>query len=148
MKIVGYSSIKNAAASKAKKDSSASSTSFLDFLTGGEPASDVEPTASVEGAAPASMLDAMLSLQEVPEEEVRRKKEVQRGKTTIDTLEQLRHGLLMGKVPTHILTNLSQLLKVQREQVSDPRLIEIMDDIELRAAVEVAKLEMSQQLKA
>ena len=35
-----------------------------------------------------------------------------------------------------------QLLN-QREYINDPRLIEIIDDIELRAAVELAKLEMA-----
>ena len=95
MKITGYTPIKNISTAKPRKDS-ASSSSFLDFLSGAEETAGVEDTPPVEGAAPPSMLDAMLSLQEVPEDELRRKKAVQQGRVTLDTLEQLRHGLLTG----------------------------------------------------
>jgi hypothetical protein len=35
---------------------------------------------------------------------------------------------------------LAQLVRARRDQVDDPRLIAILDEIELRAAVELAKL--------
>ena len=143
IKITGFNTIKNASNVKARKDTSSGGVKFFDFLGGAEETAATAETAPVEQAAAPSMLDAMLSLQEVPEDEIRRKKMMQRGKMTIDTLEQLRHGLLVGRVPKEVLSSLSQQIKNGREQISDPRLLEIMDDIELRAAVEIAKLEMS-----
>jgi hypothetical protein len=40
-----------------------------------------------------------------------------------------------------MLQDLSRHLSVQRQHLNDPRLMEVMDDIELRVAVELAKLE-------
>lgn len=148
MKITGFTPIKNTSSAKARKDSSAGSTSFLDFLDGSSEADAAAEAAPVENAAPVSILDAMLSLQEVPEDELRRKKEIQRGKSMLDTLEQLRHNLLTGRIPQHMLGTISQQLKTARETLYDPRLKEIIDEIELRAAVELAKLEMSQNKSA
>lgn len=39
------------------------------------------------------------------------------------------------------LEALAQLIRAKREQVDDPRLDEILGEIELRAAVELAKLD-------
>lgn len=54
-------------------------------------------------------------------------------------LETLRLGLLSGSLPVKVLHNLSAGLKKQRLHVSDPRLMEILDEIDLRAQVELAK---------
>jgi len=52
-------------------------------------------------------------------------------------------GLLMGTIPMAKLEQLAQLMRAKREQFDDPKLQEILDDIELRAAVELAKLSRS-----
>jgi len=64
----------------------------------------------------------------------------QRGADILDKLEEIRRDILAGAVPRDRLENLAQSLRQRRVQVSDPRLIEIIDEIELRAAVEIAKL--------
>jgi hypothetical protein len=46
----------------------------------------------------------------------------------------------MGTIPMAKLEALAQLVRAKREQIDDPKLIEILDEIELRAAVELAKL--------
>jgi len=46
----------------------------------------------------------------------------------------------MGMVPTDRLQDLATAAREQREELDDPRLSEILDDIELRARVELAKL--------
>jgi hypothetical protein len=58
----------------------------------------------------------------------------------LDELEQIRLGLLLGAIPRAKLEQLAQLVRARREQVDDPRLMAILDEIELRAAVELAKL--------
>ena len=50
-------------------------------------------------------------------------------------------GLLAGGIPVSQLQNIVNLVSRQREAVSDPRLKELLDEIELRARVEVAKYE-------
>jgi hypothetical protein len=58
----------------------------------------------------------------------------------LDELEQIRLGLLLGQIPQARLEQLAQMVRARREQLDDPKLIAILDDIELRAAVELAKL--------
>ncbi|NBR29945.1 MAG: hypothetical protein EBT83_16285 [Betaproteobacteria bacterium] len=64
-------------------------------------------------------------------------------KICLDALEQLRDGLLSGSLPVATLRNLERMVAQERALVSDPKLNAVLDDIELRAAVELAKLEMS-----
>jgi hypothetical protein len=61
----------------------------------------------------------------------------------LDRLEDIRHGLLMGAIPRDRLQELAAAVRRQREAIDDPRLVEILDEIELRARVELAKLERS-----
>lgn len=85
-------------------------------------------------------LDALLSLQEVPERGGDRTA-AQRGEALLDALDKLRLGLLTGAVPRENLQNLARLAAQQAARADDPRLSEVLREIELRAAVELAKLE-------
>ncbi len=87
----------------------------------------------------------MLSLQEVSDEEVVPRQAVKRGRLTLDALDDLRNSLLMGTLSPHLLGQMDKLVRDQREATTDPRLNEILDDIELRAAVDLAKLQMARQ---
>lgn len=62
--------------------------------------------------------------------------------THIEHLEAIRHGLLLGQISKKRLSDIVKALAQQREKNIDPALIEIINDIELRAKVELAKLEM------
>jgi hypothetical protein len=140
MKITEYSQIRNAPSVR-KKIATGSTSSFSDVLASMESGT----TASASEAASLTAtggVDVLLSLQEVSEETTARKQVVQQGHALLDSLEALRHSLLMGAVPMSVLTTLEARLNQQRLMTNDPRLHEIMDDIELRVAVELAKWEM------
>jgi hypothetical protein len=143
MKITEYSGpAKTSGTGKKKAVSSASSESgeFLGLLTASEventtvssPASDVQPVTS---------MDALLSLQEMPDDEIKKRRAVQESKSTLEALETLRLALLTGSIPEHLLHTLNRVVAYQKQRVDDPRLMSIIEDIELRAAVELAKLE-------
>ena len=87
-------------------------------------------------------LNAVLALQEAPDATRgrARKRARERGDMMLDHLEEIRMGLLLGTVPMAKLEQLAQLVRAKREQIDDPKLLEILDEIELRAAVELAKL--------
>lgn len=88
-------------------------------------------------------LNAVLTLQEAPDATTRnraRQRARERGSLMLDHLEELRMGLLLGTVPLAKLETLAQLVRAKREQIDDPKLLAILDEIELRAAVELAKL--------
>jgi hypothetical protein len=59
----------------------------------------------------------------------------------LDRLEAIRLGLLEGWIGGESLRSLRRLVSERRGDLGDPKLGEILDEIELRAAVELAKLE-------
>lgn len=94
------------------------------------------------GASPA--IDSLLALQEVPEDPRRRRRAMKRGQELLDRLDDIRIALLSGRMPQEQLQKLAEALKERKEAVSDPKLAQILDEIEIRAAVELAKLEQIQ----
>ena len=88
-------------------------------------------------------LNAVLALQEAPNATTRsraRQRAKDRGNLMLDHLEEIRMGLLLGTIPMAKLEILGQLVRAKREQIDDPKLLAILDEIEVRAAVELAKL--------
>jgi hypothetical protein len=87
-------------------------------------------------------LNTVLALQEAPDATRgrARKRARERGNMMLDHLEEIRLGLLLGTIPMAKLEQLAQLVRAKREQIDDPKLLAILDEIELRAAVELAKL--------
>lgn len=123
---------------KTKKKSSSSSASDVDFsgFLGG-----TDGTHGTQQAQGAQGINSFLFMQEVSDEEVSRQKGLQQGKSAIQALEQLHRDLLLGRIPEATLRKLEDTVAKKRESFTDPRLSALLDEIELRAAVELAKLE-------
>jgi hypothetical protein len=119
-----------------KASSTARSGSGVDFVPAGGSA-----PARVSTAAPAAAmtgLDAILALQAVGGPLERKKRSVKRGQTLLDTLDEMKTDLLVGRVSPDRLDALVATLGEIREQ-SLPDLDAVLDDIELRVRVELAK---------
>ena len=116
-------------------------------ITAGQSVADLltEMKAKVVQANQAG-LDAasLLALQEVPDAAERRRQAVLRSTDILDELQQLRLGLLTGSVPRQRLQRLTKLLRDRPGGYADPQLDSIVADIEVRAAVELAKLELTE----
>lgn len=69
-----------------------------------------------------------------------RRRRAQRGAEILDRLEEVRRGLLMGAIPKDRLAELARLVREKREKGADPVISRLLDEIELRAEVELAKL--------
>lgn len=93
---------------------------------------------SVDGVEAPS---ALLSLQEVPEGSGLRQQTLKQGKQSLDALEDLRRDMLLGDDNPHLLQRLREQQARMRQQAHDPSLKQVMDDIDLRLAVEIAKRE-------
>lgn len=102
-------------------------------------------TPRLQGPVSMNPMAALLAVQETDEtlERRARSRAKQRGDTILDQLEEIRIGLLLGTIPVAKLEQLAQLIRAKREQFDDPKLQGILDEIELRAAVELAKLSRS-----
>jgi hypothetical protein len=94
--------------------------------------------AATEAAAPATSLDALLALQAVEDPLLKRRKLVRRGSALLDTLEAMRADVLVGGIGEGRLNQLLALVGQARER-AEPELDALIDDIELRARVELAK---------
>jgi hypothetical protein len=100
------------------------------------------PTAASLGSTAAlAALDALLMLQAVPDAAERRKRALKRGHGLLDRLEELRLALLDGVLPRTTLERLQAGLVQQGEAFDDPELGGLIGEIELRVAVELAKLD-------
>ncbi|MFN9541577.1 MAG: flagellar assembly protein FliX, partial [Alphaproteobacteria bacterium] len=70
-----------------------------------------------------------------------RQRAVRRGRDMLDMLDEIRRGLLEGAVSASTLKRLAGLANTKREDFVDPGLSQVLDDIDLRARVELAKLQ-------
>ncbi len=136
---VGYTKPVSATRST-RKAGSVDGTAFASEL---EKAEGVRATTGAAPVASVGSLAGLIGINEVDEKEHKRRQAVKRGRFTLEALDQLRNGLLMGTLPLSTLRNLEKLVAEERGTTHDPILNALLDDIELRAAVEMAKLEMS-----
>ena len=89
-----------------------------------------------------SSVDAVVALQEITGDNTDERGAKNRANLILDKLEDIRMGLLMGQISKSNLEELSKILIVARENSIDANLQEIIEDIELRAKIELAKLEI------
>jgi hypothetical protein len=108
-------------------------------LNGFGAASESAPAAPAASVAGVSSLDALLALQAVGDPLERRRRAVGRASTILDVLDEVKVALLDGEATPAALDRLMVAVRDQREATDDPRLEGVLDEIELRAAVELAK---------
>ncbi len=97
--------------------------------------------AGVTGGGPIQSVDSLLALQGADDAAERHGRARARGEALLDRLDMLRTDILLGRVPRHRLDELSALVRSSRASVDDPTLGEVLYEIELRAEVELAKLD-------
>ena len=87
-------------------------------------------------------VDHLFILQEVADDLTgRRRAAVKRGDSMLDRLDDIRIALLTGSLPRGQLESLRRMAKERGDLLNDPQLQSVLDEIELRVAVELAKLD-------
>jgi Class II flagellar assembly regulator len=135
LKITGVGPSSTAETARIRRKDAKSSSFAKELDNGG-----AESTNRLTEQSPVRSLDALLALQEVPDATSGRSAGLRRGFDLLDRLDEIRMGLLAGSIPTDRLGNLLRMVRSQRDSATDPKLGAILDDIELRAMVELAKL--------
>ena len=118
---------------------SATDSSFVSFLE----ETDGLSSSAVGAASEVGGLEALLAAQSVGDalqDGGKKKRAAAHGNDLLDKLEDLRAAILAGSVSKSKLIELAQALRTKREAGLDAELNQILDDIELRAEVELAKL--------
>ena len=86
-------------------------------------------------------VEALLALQDVGGPLERRRRSVRRAGRILDVLDGVKIALLGGELSAADLERLQHAIREERLATDDPRLEGVLDEIELRAQVELAKLE-------
>jgi hypothetical protein len=95
----------------------------------------------VAGPGPIAALDSILMLQGMDDSTQGKSKGLAHGEQLLDLLDSVRDGLLAGGIPRATLNKLAAVVTRRHESFADPKLQDVLDQIELRAHVELAKLE-------
>jgi hypothetical protein len=98
---------------------------------------------SVAGTMGVMGMDALLALQDVGNPLERKRRAVGRAGRILDVLDDLKVALLDGSVSGNDLERLTRAVRDARDATEDPKLEAVLDEIELRSAVEMAKLEIA-----
>lgn len=133
MRITGLGSLPNV---RRSTDVSRQSSAGQTFQADGAEAP--RQSATTTAAAPLRSLDALLALQAVGDPLTGRRKAVRRGNDVLDTLEDMKLDLLAGTIEPAKLRRLVVLVE-DLERTGEGPLDAVLDDIELRAKVELAK---------
>lgn len=99
--------------------------------------------ARVSGVGAVGSLDALLALQEADGPMERRRRAMGRGGRILDMLEKIKLALLDGTGVGADLDRLARAVREERIATGEEGLDEVLNEIETRAAVEMAKAEMS-----
>lgn len=136
MKVTGATGPSASQGSRAAKAASGFSVSGGQ---GAAPAAAPAAAASVSGVAG---MNALMALQGVEDATERRRRAVRRGNGLLDRLDELKLAILSGEPDEAALERLTRTLREERPQDADPALTSLLDQIDLRAAVELAKADL------
>lgn len=124
-----------------RRTTKAGRTSGSNFSTHLEETSETEGAAATQGTSALGAVAGVLNIQEVDDALAREAKGKLRAQDILDRLDDLRLELLNGTLTRSKLIQLTNVVNARRPEVNDPRLGEILDEIDLRAQVELAKFE-------
>lgn len=133
-------STRQAASAGVKRAGGASSTSGGFFADGAEAA---RGTAGLGAMPSLAAVDALLALQETPASgdalSGGARRAVVKAEQMLDILDDIKVALLAGQVSQGKLDQLVRVLDAQKGRLVEPKLAELLGQIELRAYVELAK---------
>lgn len=113
---------------------------FSLFQSGGASGSTATTAASSAGGL--AGVSALMALQGVEDATEKRRRAIRRGGGLLDRMDDLKLALLSGEAGEVALERLGRTLREERPEDADEGLNSLLDQIDLRAAVELAKAEV------
>ncbi len=88
-------------------------------------------------------IDALIALQGIEDPVERRRRAVKHGRRALDTLDEVKLGLLAGSLDQATMLRLKAVAADLHDASGDDRLDQVLAEIDLRVAVELAKAGIS-----
>ena len=104
-------------------------------------AEETAAPSGTSGVATLSGIEALLALQGVDSATDRRRRALGRGRTALDTLDEVKIAFLSGPLDSAAADRLRASLVGLTESSGDPGLDRVLAEIELRVEVELAKMD-------
>ncbi len=117
-----------------KKTAKSNSNGFSEVLS-----SFATEESAAHSAASVNGVNQFLFLQEIDNEQEEKKETLNQAFDTIKHLDKIKMGLLSGSLSKETIIGLETLIAKSRKKFIDPNLLQIIDEIDLRAKVEIAK---------
>ena len=138
MKIQGPKQTSGSSSTKKTSKTPSPDGGFGDFMSAG---SAKEASSS---SAPQSMtaVDALLAVQSVedPTAKAARKRMTMRADNVLKELDDLHVAMLSGNVTMSHMVSIADMVSTHKEKITDSKLAALLDEIDLRAQVELAKM--------
>jgi hypothetical protein len=96
--------------------------------------------AGTSGVRTLGGIDALIALQGVDGVDERRRRAVKRGHSALDVLDEMKLGLLSGRLEPGTLLKLKAAAATLKDASGDPQLDRVLAEIDLRVEVELAKV--------
>lgn len=125
---------------KKKNKNTSAGVGFANAISDAAGASSSAPLANTEATA---NIGSILALQELTVDGETVRKAVQQGYDLLDQLDNIRLGILTGSLSKESLEKIAEAAQTRQNLNLDLKLKTILDDIHLRAQVELAKIEQS-----
>ncbi len=140
MKVEGPNSTRQTSSTSRKGKISDGAGGFGDFLSEGP-----QETGGSGATHSIAHIDTLLAVQEAenPTERAARKRMKQRADDILSELDKMRLALLTGRLTVGHVIDIADVVAQHREKVMDPRMTAILDEIDLRAQIELAKMRLS-----
>jgi hypothetical protein len=140
MKVSGPGQAQGPSKTKKSGKAGASSGDFGAYMAAGSKES--APTTNTQSIA---MVDALLTIQgaEDPSQGASKRRMRARANTVLNELDKLRMAMLTNQLTVGHMIDIADVVASHREKITDPELTGLMDEIDLRAQVELAKMRVA-----
>lgn len=144
MKVEGPGGVQGPSKAKDKAKTSSASGFGAMMTSGTQRAVSTAPSQSI------AYLDTLLAIQGAEDPAAKAAKKRMRGRadTILAELDKIRMAMLGGTLTVGHMVDVADVVASHREKIMDPALTAIMDEIDLRAQVELAKMRMALSVRA
>ena len=108
-----------------------------------------QETSAAAATQSIAKVDALLAVQgaESATERSAKRRMRERGDQILRKLDNLRLGILTGNLTIGQVVDIADVVASHREKINDPKLTALLDEIDLRAQIEIAKMRKAMEAK-